>query len=82
MKTRSEILESVEKLWEECQDRNKGSNESELDFKESVSNMIINHAQQCCNEQINACGERFKLLYGLKEDVKTILNTPNVVTTK
>jgi len=37
---RDEIFEKIEAIWDECQDRNQGSNEAELDFKESVTDWI------------------------------------------
>lgn len=37
---REEIFNKLELIWEECQERNIGSNESELDFRESVANWI------------------------------------------
>lgn len=34
-----------------------------------------------CDEQITACAERFKVLFGLSHDVNSILNTPNAIET-
>lgn len=89
MKTRLEILEQIEILWDYCQNRNKGINEAELDFKESVTDVIINHNKQCCDEQIKACAENATATFYIENNVKffgvnkdSILTTPNVVTTK
>lgn len=35
------LTDKVDKLWEECQDRNIGSNEAELDFKASIVDLMI-----------------------------------------
>lgn len=39
--TRQEILDKIEQIWDECQDRNLGSNEAELDFMESLADWIV-----------------------------------------
>jgi hypothetical protein len=37
---RQQIFDKVEEIWWECQDRNIGSNEAELDFRETVTDWI------------------------------------------
>lgn len=39
--TRTEIFEKIESIWEECDKRNIGSNETELDFKETLADWIV-----------------------------------------
>jgi hypothetical protein len=34
---RSEIFDKIESIWDECQASNTGSNEAELDFKETLA---------------------------------------------
>lgn len=38
------LTDKVDKLWEECQDRNIGSNEAELDFKASIVDLMISES--------------------------------------
>ena len=38
---RNKILENIEEIFEICQDRNIGSNETELDIKETITDYIV-----------------------------------------
>ena len=38
---KNEILEKLDQMWDESQSRHMGSGESELDFKENVSDWIL-----------------------------------------
>jgi len=37
---RENILKSLEELWDECQSRNAGSNEAELDYREHIADIF------------------------------------------
>ena len=38
--TRQEIFDKIESIWEECDERNIGENESELDFRETLADWL------------------------------------------
>ena len=38
--TRQEIFDKIESIWDECDKRNIGENESELDFRETLADWL------------------------------------------
>lgn len=63
---RNKILDDIEEIFELCQDRNIGSNETELDIKETITDYIVKKltltdvSQQrklllAYNEEVNQC---------------------------